>query len=213
MWLELAEPSLQAIETWLYQGCIPIVKQNLVLKGWQLTRAGCDGSGVEFEGEKWCMLRDVSAEIFHKPELCEVYEPQSDALYLACERTLGAHSRSITAFMVANRNGTPARARNEHLAYRTCVDAAFCGGVAVPTPSVSSCVVPSGVSHSTSCGGQLVESGGTCYPACEPGYAPTVNMLTCRNGDLIPSIFACLPVSDNLADTSELIRAYPGDGY
>merc|ERR1712216_1066063 len=133
-----------------------------------------------------------------------IYEPQNGAMYLSCERTIGSHSRNVANFLVANRNGTLARSRNEHLAYRTCADAAYCGSLPdisrdnkkAPVPMSTNgpwCHVPSQVNHATSCAGQRIESGGTCYPTCLPGYKSTVKTLTCRHGYLIPSVFACHP--------------------
>lgn len=209
MWQELQEPSGPALEMWMAKGCHSVVKKNLVEEGWQLTHQGCDGAGVEYDGRRWCMLQNFTDEVLRKKELCDIYLPEREAMYLACERTLGTHSREVAAYLVTNRNGTPARNRNEHLAYRTCVEAAYCGGAPVSTREDSWCTVPTEVNHALSCAGQRIESGGNCYPQCLPGYTPTVQTLNCNNGYLIPSVFACLP--DTLSPPPVVIRTYEDD--
>jgi hypothetical protein len=209
MWQELPEPSGPALEAWMAKGCAEVVRRKLVEEGWQLTDEGCHGAGYEVDGKTWCMLQDFTSEVFRRRELCEIYEPKSEAMYLACERTIGKHSRTVAAYLVANRNGTLARARNEHLAYRSCIEAAYCGQAVVPAMEASWCTVPTEVNHATSCAGQRIEPGGTCYPTCLPGYTPTVNTITCSNGYLIPSVFACHP--DTLSTPPLVIRTYDDD--
>merc|ERR1712107_428434 len=88
-WEETHDPSKTAAKRWLYPGCVPIVRRVLLERGWHITDKGCDGSGVNAEGTIWCLIQDPQAEVVRRPELCKVYNPTSDALFHACEQTLG----------------------------------------------------------------------------------------------------------------------------
>jgi len=220
MWQELPEPSGPALEAWMAKGCAAIVRRKLAEDAWMLTHKGCDGAGHEFEGKKWCMLQDFTSDVLRRPELCEIYEPQTDAMYIACERTIGSYSRAVAKFLATidvhaqtegNRNHTPARSRNEHLAHRACVEAAHCGGATQAPMEKSECIVPTEVNHATSCAGQRIEHNGTCYPTCLPGYISTAKTITCQEGYLFPSVFACHP--DELSPPPINIRTYDDDAH
>lgn len=127
LWEDLAEPSLPAIKQWLAAGCVPTARRAMLRVGWRLTTDGCGGAGARAaDGATWCLLQDASSDVLRHPALAEEYDPAQDAVLLACRRTLGAHAPGVAAFLVSQRNGTPAHARNEHLSWRACAQAACC---------------------------------------------------------------------------------------
>merc|ERR1740121_2202044 len=126
LWADLPEPSPPAIDKWLAAGCTAMTRRALLQEGWQATTSGCDGAGHVAEGNTWCFLQDSTSSIIRRPELVSEYDPAKDALYLACQRTVGRHAARLSGFLVSQRNGTVPRARNEHLSRQACSVAACC---------------------------------------------------------------------------------------
>merc|ERR1712232_1656 len=133
---------------WLQQGCTAMVRRVLLQAGWQITTVGCDGAGITPlpRGDdvkeavpvgKWCFYRDPVGVIPMQPEVAEIYDPARDAVHRACEETIGAHAPRIAEFVAWQRNGTPARARNEHLAQMACTQAACCSNSGVSGTAVA----------------------------------------------------------------------------
>mmetsp|Transcript_42191 Transcript_42191/g.108719 ORF Transcript_42191/g.108719 Transcript_42191/m.108719 type:complete len:304 (-) Transcript_42191:38-949(-) len=127
MWANLTEPSNLSMRRWLSNGCVDLVRRHQFRKGWQVTSEGCDGAGYRTaDGTVWCFLQDVLAEVVRKPDLAQEYDPAKDALFLACERTLGANLDRVVAFLLKQRQGTWAMQRNERFTGSACAQAACC---------------------------------------------------------------------------------------
>jgi len=146
---------------WFQQGCKAMVQRDLLQAGWEITTVGCDGVGIvpvprgqesRVSGEavpdgmdgqgavpagKWCFYRDPAGLVATQPDLAEIYDPPRDALHRACEETIGAHAPRIAEFVAWQRNGTPARDRNEHLAQMACTQAACCSNSGVSGTAVA----------------------------------------------------------------------------
>jgi len=74
----------------------------------------------------------------------------------------------------------------------------------VALPSLHrSCPAPRAVEHAKnpSCAqGKYIASQSTCTPACQAGHSSTVHVLSCVDGDLEPTNFACIPVASGDSD-------------
>jgi len=74
-------------------------------------------------------------------------------------------------------------------------------GVLVPstfTCSEEPCAAPTGIAHATAVActaGATITSGSSCTSQCESGYTPSEGTLSCFQGNLTPSTFACSPSS------------------
>ncbi|CAK0886641.1 unnamed protein product, partial [Prorocentrum cordatum] len=113
LWADLAEPSAPAVDAWLAAGCTAVTRRVLLQQGWQATTSGCDGAGHRVEGNTWCFLQDPTSSVVRRPELANEYDPAKDALYLACQRTVGRHAARLSGFLPGNR--TLRNTRTEHL--------------------------------------------------------------------------------------------------
>lgn len=128
LWAELRAPARPSIDRWLAAGCVSTVRRVLIGKGWQVTTADCGEIGFTTpNGERWCVAQDPTSEPVLRPAAVEEYDPAKDALFLACERTVGANAARIAAFLVSQRNNTPTMTRNEYLTSEACKQAACCG--------------------------------------------------------------------------------------
>eukprot|EP00929_Paragymnodinium_shiwhaense_P030097 TRINITY_DN17112_c0_g1_i1.p1 TRINITY_DN17112_c0_g1~~TRINITY_DN17112_c0_g1_i1.p1 ORF type:complete len:491 (-),score=88.53 TRINITY_DN17112_c0_g1_i1:698-2170(-) len=86
----------------LKDGCRKIVHRELLLPGWGFVTTGCGGAGVtlaESGNSRWCFIQDFTAKVSRHPELAEQYDPTRDALYQACEMTLGASTKRVAAYL------------------------------------------------------------------------------------------------------------------
>lgn len=183
MWGETAAPTSTTLEQWLAAGCTSNVRRALQQAGWHVTDLGCEGAGLQVWGHTWCLLQDPTREVVRRPELSQVYDPSSDALFLACERTLGAHGRATVAFLEAHRGQTLARGRNERLAVEACAEAAHCQDRGGPGPEAAN-------SSEITC---------HCLPGTPAAYACSSPS---RNGRCSPGL-RCIAGGDWL---------YPGQG-
>lgn len=127
LWVEIPLATQYEVLRWLSVGCTLNVRRVLLDAGWNISEStACEGSGSLVDGAVWCLRQDMSKAARElDPDVHSSFSTEREALFLACEQTLGVHGPALAKHIAAWQKSSPG-ARDERLAITACDHAAKC---------------------------------------------------------------------------------------